>query len=219
MLETLGSSEAVSQQQMLMRHLQQMRDPDQMSSKVIAKHDSDGDNLLSFEEIGFKEDHFAKADSDGDGLLSQEELSSDMQAHMQALANGSPRPPMGGDPKGGKNAEEITSEIFDELDTNEDGYVSLEESLAGEEMFNKADSDGDGLLSEEELATQISSKMEEFHNMMQGMGKGPRMPKEDEEDMNETDAFQTLLDALNNDEDDENEEEEESIYETLDILA
>lgn len=219
MLDTIGSSD-ISAQQVLMQQLRKQRNPDEMSSNLISKHDTDGDELLSFEEIGMKEEHFNEADADGDGLLSKDELSADMQAkmqeRMQALADGHPRPPMGmgggkGPGGGGKpNAEEMASEIFDELDTNEDGYVSLEESLADEESFNKIDSDADGMISEEELASDISSHMEQMRQMM-----GPP-PHQAGDIASEDDSFKTLMDALS--EDDEDSEEDE-VYESLDVLA
>ncbi len=57
---------------------------------------------------------------------------------------GGPPPDGGGEPP-----------TFDDLDTNGDGYLSLDEALAiphmNEQLFNELDEDGDGYLSEDEL--------------------------------------------------------------------
>jgi len=80
-----------------------------------------------------------------------------------ALADDKPAAPAPGAPAapGGKGDRPAPEEIFKKLDTNGDGFISLDEFKAGpraqkdpakaEEAFKKMDTDGDGKLSLEEF--------------------------------------------------------------------
>ena len=59
----------------------------------------------------------------------------------------------------------MASNIIDELDTNKDGVLSLDEILAGGEKAKKileADSDGDGQVSKDELVEDITKMQQQM---------------------------------------------------------
>ena len=61
---------------------------------------------------------------------------------------------------GQKSSEDISEKVaaqIAELDTDGDGALSVEESGVSTELFNQADSNGDGLVSEEELLAMMQS--------------------------------------------------------------
>lgn len=95
-------------------------DPDEraseLSSKIMENADSDGDGLLSTEELGssFSSDMLDALDTDGDGLLSEEELSDGISSKMQE----------------GRDAFMSGSKPSDE----NKGFMETVHSLAGEEM-------------------------------------------------------------------------------------
>ncbi|OYW79489.1 MAG: hypothetical protein B7Z26_07985 [Asticcacaulis sp. 32-58-5] len=158
----------------------------QMHSKLFSRIDADEDGSLSLEELqasspGKKSgqtdsatsvaERFAVMDSDGDGSVTEDEglafftssMSSDtmsgmLQAQEAGQQDGSR--PSGPPPTGGGGGQ--APQTFDELDTNQDGTVSLDEMLASsesessadtsmiEELFSHMDADGDGSVTEDE---------------------------------------------------------------------
>ena len=57
-------------------------------------------------------------------------------------------------------AAQVADVAFEEMDTDQDGYVSFQEAMANPEIvneFNDADLDADGLLSREEFETANKS--------------------------------------------------------------
>ncbi|MEL0039440.1 MAG: hypothetical protein VW865_03390 [Halieaceae bacterium] len=102
--------------------------------RVIEQLDTDGDNLISYEEFEPPRQRgrgwFEGGDTDGDGNLSREE----MEAQLA------------------KQIDEMTSraiERFEAADLDGDGLVSAEErKRAG---FDRMDADGDGYISADEL--------------------------------------------------------------------
>ncbi|MFH1034111.1 MAG: EF-hand domain-containing protein [Pseudomonadota bacterium] len=146
-----------------------------MASQMIEALDSDSDGSLSATEIGVDQTTLSQADTDGDGVLSDSELIS--------LMNTMGPPPMGA-MNMAQNSESASasgggapdsSEMFDSLDTNQDGIVSQEEFLAGrpddvsqeqaQNMWSKLDSEGTGGLSQSQ-----------FEEAMQNMGPPPGPP-------------------------------------------
>lgn len=102
------------------------------ASQILSSYDTDGDSLLSSEEVSIlSESEFSALDSDGDGSISQTELS---DAFEQVASSGEtpPAPPAGGGgmPMGGGSSSEDEEEYYSALDTNEDGIVSQEEKDA-----------------------------------------------------------------------------------------
>jgi len=67
------------------------------------------------------------------------------------------RPP--GEPS--EDAEDMSTKIVDEQDTNEDGLLSAEELGEDSDVIANLDEDGDGLLSQSELQSGLQAKMEE----------------------------------------------------------
>lgn len=150
---------------------------------LFAKVDSDGSGDLSSDELtalvqkidGSATDEdtkalFGKLDSDGDGALSQAEF--DAARPQNAAAMPPPPPPRSqaaSDSAGGGTAPVSASAggagaagaagsattVYDELDTNEDGVVSLAERLAGAvKDAQQADSAG--------AAGQLASKAQDW---------------------------------------------------------
>ncbi len=168
----------------------------QMHAKMFSKIDANSDGGITLEEMtasasektkgkGGTEDsakiaeRFASMDSNSDGSVSEEEGLSFFQSQMssqtmggmlQAQEGGQDRP-MGPPPGGAAGGGGQKPATFDELDTNQDGSVSLDEMLASSkseeskatedtdktarltELFSKMDADGDGSVTESEKST------------------------------------------------------------------
>lgn len=130
-----GNSGMIAMQQMMIAAMQ----------KKMQEADTDGKQGLSKEEISSVEaindkggshflnalsQNFDKIDGDGDGQLSKDEIKAAEPS----------KPPMGpppgmmmqGPPPSG-DAESALTETYDELDTNEDGEVSIQERIAGQD--------------------------------------------------------------------------------------
>ena len=102
--------------------------------RVIEKLDTDGDNLISYDEYEpprqHRRDGFESADADSDGIRSREEMEAQLARHVDEMT-----------------ARRI--ERFEAADLDGDGLVSAEErKRAG---FDRMDADGDGYISADEL--------------------------------------------------------------------
>lgn len=116
----------------------------------FAQEDLDGDESLSVEEFGGPEELFSEIDADGDGLLTEQE----MQSHHEAkMAEGPPADAMG--MAGGMTPEEIAGRILAEMDSDEDGGLSISELGVSDNIFAEADTDGDGIISQAELEVTL----------------------------------------------------------------
>lgn len=120
----------------------------------------------------------ATMDTDGDGQISKAEFDTamtEMEAQMASQTAGSPPPPP---------PEEVS---FSDLDTNGDGYVSLEELQAAapqdsdgtqgpsaDEILARMDTDGDGQISKAEFDTAETER----ESRMAPMGSGPASAEE-----------------------------------------
>ncbi len=137
-------------------------DPSERIAARIEKLDADGDGALSAEESRAPQKVFSLADADGDGLLTREEM----------LAAGPP-PGMGGKGKPPKDVspEDAAAHIIEKRDADGDGAISAAESKAPEEVFDAIDTNQDGIVSKAELeAAMVTIKQAMEEN---DLGRGP----------------------------------------------
>ncbi|MDB5456906.1 MAG: hypothetical protein JWP92_2491, partial [Caulobacter sp.] len=147
---------------------------DGMAAKVIDAADTDGDGMLSLEEIqaalgGGAADQtdalsgaIAKLDSDGDSKLSADELSAGIKTR-HAHGGHRPQPPTSAD---------LAAQMIGDVDANGDGSLSAEEvqtAFAGDttatpdsadgfaSAFGKLDTDSDGQLTAAELSAALDA--------------------------------------------------------------
>lgn len=150
-----------------------------LAGKVLQSSDSDGDSLLTIEEIGLSEESFSSLDTDGDGSLSTTELEESLSSKMESMKNkeltpeefGSflselglevPPPPQGkeGSMPPPPDASQMASDIFSTKDGDSDGLLSIDELGIDEALFASLDSDEDGSITQEELEKGISGLFE-----------------------------------------------------------
>ncbi|UDF03923.1 EF-hand domain-containing protein [Asticcacaulis sp. AND118] len=201
----------------------------QMHAKMFSKIDANSDGGITLEEMttsatekskakGGSEDsskiaeRFASMDANGDGSVTEEEGLSFFQSQMssetlggmlqaQEAGQGGGQP-LGPPPSGGAGGGGQQPATFDELDTNQDGTVSLDEMLASSEseetedtektsrlteLFSKMDADGDGSVTESEKSAFDEQMRAEGPPPPQGMGP-QNWSSEDSEDTASTSA-------------------------------
>ena len=66
-----------------------------MSQDIISEKDTDGDGVLSAEELGVSAANLSKVDTDGDGSVSESELTASLKTHREEMMaeNGGNMPP------------------------------------------------------------------------------------------------------------------------------
>lgn len=157
------------------------------AGSIISDGDTDADGLLSADEIStalsakapdgakglgleakMAEDMIAALDSDSDGALSSDEIAAGLSKASSAM-QGMGGPPPGPPPSGGSSSTSATdsSGVFDSLDTNQDGTVSIEELFAaGADSTNAAKSTSadsatslSKVLSSSSLASDLMQKL------------------------------------------------------------
>lgn len=164
--------------------------------------DTDGDGSVSKEEFvagrpdGVSEEDatsfFDELDSEGTGSLTKDQF-------VEAMQDAAPPPPpnmAGGQPPGGGMD---SNALFDELDTNQDGTISMAEWLAGrpEDMseedatalFNEMDSEGTGSITKEQLAENMEAHAP-------GQPADTAAATEDQTDQSSRQLIAMLLDAI-----------------------
>ena len=101
--------------------------------RVIEKLDTDGDNLISYDEYEphpqHRRDGFDSADADSDGSLSREEMEAQLARHVDEMTarriERFEAADLDGD--GVLTEEERKRAGFDRVDANDDGYISADE--------------------------------------------------------------------------------------------
>ena len=139
--------------------------------RIMNHLDADDSGTITLDEWLSKtsekvENKFNRIDTDDDGLISLEEFLAvggrggnddiDRDAVRQCVA----------DALGEEVEERPDRETrFDEIDTNDDGFIDLDEMIAAKtegatERFNNIDADGDGAITEEELTAALEARQE-----------------------------------------------------------
>jgi Ca2+-binding EF-hand superfamily protein len=157
-----------------------------IASDLIDALDTNGDGEVSAEEIAAAfssaglddsgvSDALGAIDTDANGALSADELTTAIASDMEARGPKGPPPggpPPGGPPPGsGMSADEAASSILDELDTDENSGLSIDEILSAlgqdededgsiSSIFSSLDSDGDGNINAAELSAAIQRDMD-----------------------------------------------------------
>jgi Ca2+-binding EF-hand superfamily protein len=150
---------------------------DQNSDGSINKTEF-ADSLEGMEGVN-ADDIFSKLDTNSDNSISKDELNAAMdKMDEQMKKNPPPPPPMGGsgtDNKTSASSDETKSnKIFDSLDTNKDGYVSITELMAAhdEKTANKimaeVDTDKDGKISKNENDAFLKKMQENMQSKVSG---------------------------------------------------
>ena len=160
----------------------------QMRQNFFNKIDQNSDGSISKDEFvnslqGMNgvnaNDMFSKIDTTGDGSISKDEMNAAMdKMDEQMKKNPPPPPPMGG--SGTDNTTSATSDetksnkIFDSLDTNKDGYISITELMAAsdEKTANKimaeVDTNKDGKISKDENDAFLKTMQEKMQSKVSG---------------------------------------------------
>ena len=122
---------------------------DEFSSMIMSNYDSNGDSLLSSDEVSLlSDDEFSALDTNSDGTISADELSAAVE---QVASNGGTPPPP---PSGGTGTVSQTEE-YDELDTNKDGIVSQEEKNAALGISSTEDTSSSSTASNQDTKDSI----------------------------------------------------------------
>ncbi len=113
--------------------------------------DSNGDGGLDITESGLSQQDFTLLDVNGDGLLTQ----ADFEANK----------PQGGPRAGGMGPPHDPSKLISKLDSDGDGAISQAESGWGSDMFNQVDTNGDGKITLEELKAHDAAQQQAMMQM------------------------------------------------------
>jgi len=110
------------------------------SAKVIENRDADGDGALNIDEFGRSQELFSFLDSNEDELVDQDEL-------MKGAKNSHQ----------GNRLENMSSNIIENMDTDGDGALNIEELGSSQELFSFLDSNEDDLVDQDELMEGIQA--------------------------------------------------------------
>lgn len=142
----------------------------ELSSRIIAKKDANGDGKLTIQELGKKEAQFQKADINNDKLLTKDELittlTDKIHSRNQELGNSlttlnsikSVLGKLSSEGQGLPTAKTITEKIFERKDSDHNGLLSAEEMGHRADMFAFADTDKDGSISKDETMDALKNR-------------------------------------------------------------
>lgn len=149
-------------------------------SELMSTYDTDGDSLLSADEVSILTDEeFSALDTDEDGSISEDELTAAVDSASKG--EGAPPPPPSGGGGGGSSSSE--EETYSQYDLNEDGVVSQEE-LA--EALGIGESD-------EDTETTSDSTLDNIKLLFETL----KLNSEDSEDL-DISNFSNLMKMANN---------------------
>lgn len=143
-------------------------DGEELAARILSRHDADGDGVLTLEESGVDAAAFSQADTDGDGLVTKEEL----VAMVEGGKPEGPPPGMDGEmgPPPGGSVGDMAAAIMEELDSDSDGGLSSSETAASEEVFDAMDTNEDGVVSQAELEAAMATIMGSVQSSGLGFG-------------------------------------------------
>lgn len=159
--------------------------PAAQPERFIERHDTDGDGQVSESEFTDEhlqgiDEHFERRDTDGDGLISLAEHATPPPRRGPRGPGRPDRPERPERPEIDREAviacvretiadfepqlEGPVDEIFENVDTNGDGMLSLAEVSAALEdrahtLFSRIDSDGNGYITESEVAAHVDAQL------------------------------------------------------------
>lgn len=155
---------------------------DKDAATLLSESDTDGNGSLSSDELGKAMETLLPPRNTVDFAQSR---SAQADQGPEGMDGPPPPPPGGGGPPdgvggaGGASAtghtSDSTSQTYDELDTNQDGTVSLQERLAGDTdasalqtLLDQADANADGVLDKAEVSQLIQQLTEQYTQVANG---------------------------------------------------
>jgi Ca2+-binding EF-hand superfamily protein len=127
-----------------------------LAANIIAENDADGDGALGLAESEGHEGQHIAADADGDGVVTKEELVAMIEAEW---------------PMGPPSTEEDAARRIAKQDADGDGVISASESGVTDEIFNAIDTNEDGVVSQDELEAALVTIQQALDDS--GLGRGP----------------------------------------------
>lgn len=188
---SISSSTAASRWEELLGTAKKQQ-KDDLASKLFGDLDADGSGGISLAESGLNQKTYDALDTNQDGVVTQDELQaalelqrsalftrmrmegdapsgesdatgkSEAQKLLSSIMNGEPLgPPPPGGPGGPKD---FASKLFNDLDADGSGGVSLTESGLSQSTFDSMDLNQDGVVSADEMNTALEKQRQLLGN-------------------------------------------------------